>query len=293
MKYSKALFVILLACAGVRGQMFQQDVSWSPDGKYLAFTGMHDFDQKARTHKADVYVVRVDGSDLRKVSGDEKNEYYTSWAKGRIAFSSGIQGAKQSDIFTSNPDGSDVRQVTKDAGRNSTPSLTRDGKRIAFISNRDGEKFQIYAINADGSNVTRLTNDPAVGFYNPQWSPDGKRIVYYAEKGDNKDQVWVMNADGSNKTLLTGNIGHNIFPGWSSDGKRIIFSSSKRDAIEGTFLYTVNADGSALTKLANIESFFGRFSPDGKKIAYVSGKFPATAIYIADADGSGVMKVIK
>ena len=285
---------VYLAAAATQAQapMFHQDVSWSPDGKYIAFTGMHDFDQKARTHKADVYVMRVDGSDLRKISGDEKNEYYTSWAKGRIAFSAQTPATKESDIYTANPDGSDLRQVTRGPGRNSTPSLSRDGKRIAFVSTRDGEKYQIYTMNADGSNVMRLTNDAAVGHYNPQFSHDGKRIVYYAEKGDTKDQVWVMNADGSNKTLLTADIGHNIFPGWSPDGK-VIFSSSKRDAAEGTFLYTVNADGSGLQKLGNIGSYFARFSPDGKKIAYVTGKFPETAIYIANADGSGAMKITK
>lgn len=302
MKRSIALLacVICVAYASFgQSPMFHQDVSWSPDGKYIAFTGMYGFDENRRNFKADVFVMRTDGSDLRKISGDEKNDFYTSWAKGRVAFSAGVQGTKVFDIYTVNPDGSDLRQVTKDAGRNSTPALSRDGKRIVFVSTRDSEKSQIYVMNADGSNVTRVTTDSAVGYYNPQWSPDGKRIVFYSEKGDNKDQVWVMNADGSNKTLLTADVGHNIFPGWSGDGKKIIFSSSKREAdasgsyIDGSFLYTVNADGSALTKLGNIKSFFARFSPDGKKVAYISGKFPETAIYIANADGSGAMKVTK
>ena len=296
---SLAIILVGAFCSMAQMAMFQQDVSWSPDGKYLAFTGMHDIDQKANTLKADLYVVRADGSDFRKISGDDKNEFYTSWAKGRIAFSAQDPATKMSDIYTANPDGSDIRQVTKGGGKNSTPSLSRDGKRIAFVSTRDGAKYQIYTVNADGSNLARLTSDTAVGYFNPQWSPNGKRIAYYAEKGDGKDQVWTMNADGSNKTLLTADVGHNIFPGWSPDGKKIIFSSSKRDAnssgsyVDGSFLYTMNADGSALAKLGNIKSFFARFSPDGKKIAYVSGRFPETAIYIANADGSGSTKITK
>jgi Tol biopolymer transport system component len=279
--------------------MFIQDVSWSNDGKYLAFTGMHDFDQQAHTFKADIYVIRTDGSDMRMISRGDRNEFYTAWAKGRVAFSAEKPGTKDSDIFIANSDGSDLRQVTKGPGKNTTPSISKDGKLIAFISTRDGAKHQIYVVNADGSNVTRLTKDDSIGYFNPQISADGKRIVYYAEKGDVLDQVWVMNSDGSNQTLLTGGIGHNIFPGWSADGKRIIFSSSKRDKndggsyVDGSYLYIMNSDGSGLTKLGDIKSFFARFSPDGKKIAYITGKFPNASIYISNADGSGAMQVTK
>jgi TolB protein len=295
------LLSIVIGVAYVRAQtpMFHQDVSWSPDGKYLAFAGMHDFDEQRRNFKADIYVIRVDGSDQRKISSDDRNEFYTSWGKGRIAFGADVAGTKDSDIYTANPDGSDLRQVTRGAGRNSTPSISRDGKRIAFVSTRDGGKHQIYIANLDGTGLRRLTTDATIGYYNPQWSPDGKRIVYYTEKGDGKDQVWVMNSDGSNMKLLTADIGHNIFPGWSPDGKKIIFSSSKRDAdsagsyVDGSLLYTMNADGSGLAKIGNIKSFYGRFSPDGKRLAYISGRFPETAIYIANADGSGAVKVTK
>jgi TolB protein len=299
LSFSSAFLLVLNLGVGAQTAIFHQDVSWSPDGKYIAFTGMHDFDRKTDAFKADLYVMRADGSELRKISGDEKNEFYTSWSKGHIAFSAEVPGTKQSDIFIASPDGSGVRQLSKANGKNTAPAISRDGKKIAFASTRDGEKYQIYTMSADGSGVTRLTRDPAVGCFNPQWSPDGKRIVYYTEKGDGKDQVWVMSSNGLNKTLLTADIGHNIFPGWSSNGKKIIFSSSKRDAystgsyVDGSFLYTMNADGSRLMKLGSIKSFFSRFSPDGKKIAYVAGKFPATQIYIANADGSGPVQITR
>lgn len=279
---------------------FYQSVAWSPDGKYLTFTAMRDMNMKDKTMKADIYIVRADGSDLRKITGDERNEFYSSWAKDRITFGAGAAGTRDSDIFTANWDGSNLTQVTKNAGRSATPAFSPDGKKIVFISNRDGGKMQIYAMNADGSAQTRLTKDSDVAYYNPQFSPDGKRIVYYSEKGDGKDQIWTMNADGSNQILLTGGIGHNIFPAFSPDGKRIIFSSSKRETkpdgspAAETAVYIMNVDGSNLTKLpVAANSFFARFSPDGRKIAYISGKFPETAIYIANADGSGAMKATR
>src|SRR5689334_11022037 len=132
----KNLFIstaIVFACAiFARSQMpmFHQDVSWSPDGKYLAFTGMHDFDEQRRNFKADIYVIRADGSDLRMISASDKKSFYTSWGKDRVAFGVDVAGTKDSDIYTAKPDGSDLRQVTK-GERNATPSISRDGKRIA------------------------------------------------------------------------------------------------------------------------------------------------------------------
>jgi Tol biopolymer transport system component len=296
--YFFAIIIFAASAASAQETVFHQSLAWSPDGKYLTFTGMRDINQKSMTMKADIYTIRADGSDLKKITGDEKNEFYSSWSKGKIAFGAGTPGGKDSEIFTANWDGSNLTQVTKNAGRNATPDISRDGKKIVFISNRDTEKMQIYVMNSDGSGVARLTKDDAVAFYNPQFSPDGKRIVYYSEKGDKKDQIWTMNADGSNQTLLTNNIGHNIFPAFSPDGKRIIFSSSNRETkedgsyIDGSYVYTMNTDGSNLTKL-DIKSYFARFSPDGKKIAYISGKFPETAIYIANSDGSNVTKLTK
>lgn len=280
-------------------KIFHQSLAWSPDGKYLTFTGMRSAGTTPMTMKSDIYIVRADGSELKKITGDERNEFYSSWAKNRIVFGAGAAGTRESDIFIINQDGSNLTQLTKNAGRNATPVLSPDGKRIAFISNRDGEKMQIYVMNADGSGASRLTKDSAIAFYNPQFSPDGKRIVYYSEKGDKKDQIWVMNPDGSNQILLTNHIGHNIFPSFLPDGKKIVFASSNRETksdgtvLEGNYLYTINSDGSNLTKIPGINSYFAQFSPDGKKIAYIAGKFPETAIYIANADGSGAMKVIK
>jgi TolB protein len=303
MRLSLFSLLILLSSFSIFAQadtkVFIQDVSWSPDGKYLGYTGLHDYVKEKDSFKTDIYIIRADGSDQKRITDESRNGYYTSMSKKRVAYSAGVAGTKDSEIYTANHDGSDIRQVTKNNGRNTTPAFSPDGKKIAFISTRDTAKHQIYIMNADGSNITRLTRDDAVGYYNPQWSPDGKRLVYYSEKGDQKDQIWTMNADGSNQTLLTGNLGHNIFPGWSPNGKQIIFSSSKRgtDAsgsyVDGSFLYVMNADGSALAKVGNIQSFFARFSPDGKSIAYVSGRFPVSSIFIANADGSGARKITK
>ncbi len=84
--------------------------------------------------------------------------------------------------------------------------------KIAFASNRNGE-FEIYVMNADGSNQTNLTNNPADDEY-PSWSPDGKKIVFESRRDENAE-IYVMNADGSEQKNLTNNPGYDGYSFWS------------------------------------------------------------------------------
>ena len=87
--------------------------------------------------------------------------------------------------------------------------------KIAFASKRDG-KWQVYVMNADGTNQTRLTSD-AIGAVDPTWSPDGRRIAYACGFGYPNDtmDICVMNADGSGPVNITRSPSNpERFPAW-------------------------------------------------------------------------------
>jgi len=84
--------------------------------------------------------------------------------------------------------------------------------KIAFFSNRDGN-HEIYTMNPDGTNQTRLTNIPA-GDTVPAWSQDGTKIVFDSKR-DGNYEIYVMNSDGSNQTRLTNNSTDDRTPSWS------------------------------------------------------------------------------
>lgn len=281
---------------------FYPEVTWLPDGKYLSFTMISGSSPK--DFQADIYTIKADGSELKKLTSEEKNEFGSAWSKDgkSFMFSAGIRGSfGNSDIYRAKRDGSGIVQISKTADGYSKPSLSPDGKKILFTSSRDSKnprKPQIYVMNLDGSTIIRLTTDSEIAYYDPHWSPDGKNIVYYAEKGDNKDQIWTMNANGTNQTLLTNNIGHNYFPSWMPNGKKIVFTS-KREGDEASAFYAMDADGKNLTRMPNVKGSMVKFSPDGKKIAFIApkstnqpGKPPESSIYIANADGTGVTKLV-
>lgn len=116
---------------------------------------------------------------------------------------------------------------------------------IAFVSERDGNA-EIYAVEPDGSGLTRLTNHPAFDG-DPAWSPDGQRIAFRSQR-DGNNEIYVMNADGTGVLRLTFHPGDDLRPAWSPDGQQIAFVSN-RDGDSG--VYVMNADGSGVRRLAD------------------------------------------
>ena len=167
----------------------------------------------------------------------------------------------------------------------SSPSPTPSplSGKIAFGSDRDGD-YEIYLMNADGSNLTRLTDNSAMDLQ-PRWSPDGSKIVFTSNR-DEKLEIYVMDADGSKVTRLTDSHDVDESPDWSPDGTRIAFATFRDGNQE---IYVMNADGSNQVNLTNTSGAHEgnpSWSPDGSKIAFVFGRGPNSGIYVMDADGS-------
>ena len=150
--------------------------------------------------------------------------------------------------------------------------------RIVFESDRDGNS-DIYAINPDGTDVTRLTTSESVDT-RPSLSPDGNRIAWQSA-----GQVWLMNSDGSNKQALT-SLGSNNAPTFSPDGTKIAFESDRTGDFE---IWVMSADGTDQTNLTNTplgDDVGPTWSPDGAKLAFDSSRTDDRDIFVMNADGT-------
>lgn len=140
----------------------------------------------------------------------------------QIAFSSDRDGIMQ--IWVMNFDGGDPVNLTPESAHFGQAAWSPDGSRIAYVRcvspapcNYDEtagteDNWDIWVINADGSNPTQLTNY-TTSEVAPAWSPDGTRIAYVAYR-DGNAEIYVMNADGSGQVNVSNHPAEDYGPAW-------------------------------------------------------------------------------
>jgi Tol biopolymer transport system component len=144
-------------------------------------------------------------------------------------------------------------------------------------------------MDADGSNVTQVTNLLGENCANPRWSPDGNKIIF-ANDGDGNYDIYTMNKDGTGLAKLMDSNSNDIHPNYSPDGSKIIFMTDRDGNYE---IYSMDSNGSNLVNLTNSTGMdnYATFSPDGSKILFASNRDGDHEIYIMDSDGNNLQKL--
>ncbi len=218
-----------------------------------------------------------------------------------------------STIWMVDVDGGEPRPFTRGPRRDSAPRWSPDGRRLAFVSERERKaKGQLHVMPADGGEPVRLT-DLRHGVSSPAWSPDGRRLAFVARVGgweeptdeeerarskpprvidvlkyksngsgfidDRPRHVFVVGADsGPARQLTDGSFDHQS-PAWSPDGRWVAFTSARhaeRDEDSAADVWIVPAEGGEPRRLTSTAgpASCPAFSPDGRTVAYLGHSHP-------------------
>lgn len=161
------------------------------------------------------------------------------------------------------------------------PRFSPDGRKIAFVTNRDGN-WEIYVMDVEGGNPTRLTTNVYDDAF-PSWSPDGSQIAYASKATGfgyalpSMSAIFVMNADGSEARRVTNTeVGgdapvqyyNDSSPVWEPDGERIAFLSDRANRYREIFL--INPDGTGLIQVTFRDAHHWNlgWTPDSRRIVF-------------------------
>ena len=194
---------------------------FSPDGSAIAFASDRDGDWS-------IYLMNPDGTNVRPAldgdaGTDELHPSFTPDGLGLVFSSNRADG--NWDIYTATIGSSQWTRLTTHPAVDRFPTVSADGRTIAFRSERDGNS-EVYLMDADGSNLRRVTDDPAFDGY-PSMIPDGSGVVFVSNRSG-KWNVYVADLTGGGLTALEQREDWEMnFPRLSDDGRWLVYAGGR------------------------------------------------------------------
>ena len=263
-----------------------------PDGKRVMFASTHLDPRSIELQKAE-YEERK-SSRVRRYSWDYDEHY---------------------ELFEYTLADKSLKQITQAKGYDAEGAYSPDGSRIVFASNRDaytrelskGEAerlkidkqyfMDIYIMDADGSNVKRLTDVPGYDG-GPFFSADGERICWrrFDEKGMTAE-IYTMKTDGSDQRQITRQGAMSWAPYFHPSGDYLIYTNNTQ-GFDNFELFMVDAAGKRdPVRVTYTAGFDGLpvFSPDGKKLSWTSGRGSGgnSQLFLADWNDAAAREALQ
>ena len=215
-----------------------------------------------------IYSIKPDGTGLKQVLPYAEQP---AWSPNHQKLAVVRRYSLVNGIGTVNADGTGLVMLTTNRD-DQDPKFSPDGTKIVFARVASDGTFDIWMMNANGTQQTPITATPGYNEYTPDFSPDGKSLVFTTSK----DGVWntdiaVLDLVTMNKTVISASPNNELNPSWSPDGKRIAFQTG----VSGpnvACIAMVNPNGGNRTEITSNGTACSQptWSPDSKSVAFRS-----------------------
>lgn len=244
---------------------------------------------------SDIYTVRLAGGRVAKITNAGDGAFFDgpTWSSdGRsLAFSgSPCDDCPDQDarLFVARLATGRISRISLPVSPAIRPSWRAGGDVLAFVGGLDGA---IYRVRADGTGLMRLVSGPQHD--SVAWSPDGGRIAYTEQRTDGSWDIVVDDLTRHRTRALVHALAAEEQPAWSPDGRSIAFTRQGRNGRWS--LYVVDGTGSRLRRVGprwSVSSENPSWSPDGSQIAFTAVTSTGAALYVMDADGTHVRRLV-
>ena len=254
--------------------------TWTSDGRFYLFVS-------SRADGNDLWLARTKTGLLEKIRSSADPVQLT---KGPLSYSAplpnkdgtvieAIGEARRAELMIFDSTSNNFAALTSRVSA-SQADISRDGKRLAFVSSSDGS---LWRSNVDGTEQRQLSFPP-MQVKMPRWSPDGSQISFEGHNPNGPLAVYVVSEKDGQTHQLGGDASHDASdPDWSPDGREIVFSDTSLPE-QASVLQIVNL---ATGKTSNITGSAGlrspRWSPDGQYISALTAGLNTLMVFDVSA----------
>lgn len=218
---------------------------WSPDGSRIAFT-CYMQPGGAAAPTAQICIYSTAATRLISFPRFRGTNSSPAWSPdgSQLMFMSSMLG--NPELFVTDMSGQHPKRLTFSNGANTSPSWNpKTGQQVAFVSDRGGIP-QLFVMNGDGSDQSKI-DLPDMGYViDPAWSPNGQLLAFSWRRRNGNYDLYIMEIVSHQLVELTRDVGRNERPSWAPDGRHLVFESTRTGTRQ---IWSMLADGTEARQL--------------------------------------------